>query len=170
MSEIPDPSLPGSNLPESNQPDPPSAVAFNEGFFLPQAKVEPVSSSEPDPGPSKAFTPSIPQVIPQKMMLTNIGLIPGKAIREHYGLVSGSVVRSKHMVADLLADLKNLVGGELEAYTKLLEESREMAVERMKKQAEGFGANAIINVRFSTSSITHGAAEIFAYGTAVFVE
>ncbi|MBI4191333.1 MAG: YbjQ family protein [Betaproteobacteria bacterium] len=104
------------------------------------------------------------------MLITNIEVIPGRKIVKHLGLVQGSTVRAKHVGKDILAGLKNIVGGELKSYTELLNESREQAVERMVKQAEAIGANAILNVRFSTSSITQGAAELFAYGTAVVLE
>nr|WP_202983600.1 YbjQ family protein [Ferrimonas lipolytica] len=105
-----------------------------------------------------------------KITLTNIETIPGKTIVSHLGLVQGNTVRAKHVGRDFMAGLKNLVGGELVGYTELLQESREQAVERMTEQAIAIGANAVINVRFSTSSVTSGAAELFAYGTAVVVE
>ena len=79
-------------------------------------------------------------------------------------------MRAKHVGKDLFAGLKNIIGGELKAYTELLQESREEATERMVKQAEAAGANAVLNIRFATSSITQGAAEILAYGTAVTLE
>ena len=101
------------------------------------------------------------------MIITNIESVPGYKIAGHFGLVSGSTVRAKNAGKDLLAGLKNFVGGELKGYTELLEESRNEAVARMRTQAENLGADAIINVRFSTSSITSGAAEVYAYGTAV---
>ncbi len=104
------------------------------------------------------------------MIISNMEMIPGIRIKEHLGLVQGSTVRTKHVGRDLMAGLKNIFGGELMGYTELLQESREEAVNRMKLQAESIGANAILNVRFSTSSITQGAAELFAYGTAVIVE
>jgi uncharacterized protein YbjQ (UPF0145 family) len=104
------------------------------------------------------------------MLLSNIEQIPGKRIVEHYGIVSGSTVRAKNVGRDLAASLKNIVGGELKGYTQLLGESRAQAVERMKTQAAELGANAVVNIRFSTSSITQGASELFAYGTAVKVE
>ena len=104
------------------------------------------------------------------MILSNTETIPGRKIVAFYGLVSGSTVRAKHAGRDLMAGLRNLVGGELRGYTELLSQSREEAIERMQAQAESMGANAIVNVRFSTSSIAQGAAEIFAYGTAVSVE
>jgi uncharacterized protein YbjQ (UPF0145 family) len=104
------------------------------------------------------------------MILTNIEQVPGKTIVEHFGLVSGSTVRAKHVGRDIMASLKNIVGGELKGYTELLQESRQEAVARMSAQAQQLGANAVVNVRFSTSSITQGAAELYAYGTAVRVE
>ncbi|GMR07358.1 MAG: YbjQ family protein [Gammaproteobacteria bacterium] len=104
------------------------------------------------------------------MMITNIELIPGKRISKHLGLVQGSSVRAKHVGRDIMAGLKNIFGGELKGYTELLQESREEAVSRMIEQAEAVGANAVLNVRFSTSSIAAGAAELFAYGTAVTLE
>lgn len=104
------------------------------------------------------------------MIVSNMEIIPGKYIKEHLGLVQGSTVRTKHVGRDILASLKNIFGGELRGYTELLHESREEAINRMKQQAEAIGANAVLNVRFSTSSVTQGAAELFAYGTAVIME
>jgi uncharacterized protein YbjQ (UPF0145 family) len=104
------------------------------------------------------------------MLLSTLEIVPGKRVTKHLGLVQGSTVRAKHVGKDLFASLKNIVGGELKAYTELLQESREEAVERMVKQAQSIGANAVLNVRFATSSITQGAAELFAYGTAVVLE
>jgi uncharacterized protein YbjQ (UPF0145 family) len=104
------------------------------------------------------------------MILTNIETVPGRRIVEHFGLVAGSTVRAKHIGRDLMAGLKNLVGGELEGYTELLGDSRLQATERMIAQARELGANAVVNVRYSTSSIAQGAAEIYVYGTAVRVE
>ena len=101
------------------------------------------------------------------MILTNIELVPGKNIVEHYGLVQGSTIRAKHAGRDIAANIKNLFGGELKGYTELLQESRQEALNRMVAQAKHMGADAIINIRFSTSSITAGAAEILCYGTAV---
>lgn len=103
------------------------------------------------------------------MIITNIESVPGKTISASHGVVSGSTVRAKHVGRDIMAGLKNIVGGELKGYTELLEESRNHAIERMKAQAKQMGANAIINVRFSTSSVAAGAAEIYVYGTAVTV-
>jgi uncharacterized protein YbjQ (UPF0145 family) len=104
------------------------------------------------------------------VILTNIETIPGKKIVEHFGLVCGSTVRAKNAFKDFGAGLKNMVGGELKSYTKLLEESRIEAVARMTKQAEQLGANAVVNVRFSTSNIAEGASELYVYGTGVKVE
>ncbi len=101
------------------------------------------------------------------MLLTNLESIPNRRVVEHYGLVTGSSIRAKHVGRDFMAGLKNIVGGELRGYTELINESRQQAIERMTQQAESLGANAIINVRFSTSAIMAGAAELFAYGTAV---
>ena len=103
------------------------------------------------------------------MLMTNIETIPGKTIMSCHGVVSGSTVRAKHVGRDIMASLKNIVGGELRGYTELLEESRGAAIERMQAQATQMGANAIVNVRFSTSSVAAGAAEIYVYGTAVTV-
>lgn len=102
--------------------------------------------------------------------ISNTETIPGRRIIEFYGVVSGSTVRAKHLGKDILAGLKNLVGGELKSYTELLNEARQEALERMIAEARSMGANAVVNVRFSTSSISQGAAELFAYGTAVRVE
>ncbi len=104
------------------------------------------------------------------MLITNVETIPGKKIVKLFGLVSGSTVRAKHVGRDIMAGFKNVFGGELKGYTELLAESREQSIERMINQAEGLGANAIVNVRFSTSSIAAGAAELYVYGTAVTVQ
>ena len=104
------------------------------------------------------------------MMLTNMESVPGKTIVEHFGLVSGSTVRAKHVGKDILAGLKNIVGGELKGYTELLQESRLQSTNRMIKQAQQLGANAIVNVRYATSSVAQGAAELYVYGTAVRIK
>jgi len=104
------------------------------------------------------------------MLITNIEYLPGKEISAHYGVVSGSSVRAKHVGRDIAASLKNIFGGELKGYTELLSESRDEAMKRMVAQAESLGANAILNVRFSTSSVAAGAAELYVYGTAVKAE
>ncbi len=101
------------------------------------------------------------------MIITNLETVPGKTIIEHYGLVSGSTVRAKHIGKDILAGFKNIVGGELTSYTELLSEARNESMDRMTQQAQELGANAIVNVRFSTSSVAQGAAELYTYGTAV---
>ena len=103
------------------------------------------------------------------MFMTNIETVPGMTITTSHGVVSGSTVRAKHVGRDIMAGLKNIVGGELRGYTELLNESRDQAIERMKAQAQQMGANAIVNVRFATSSVAAGAAEIYVYGTAVTV-
>lgn len=104
------------------------------------------------------------------MLVSTIETIPGRTIVEFYGMVSGSTVRAKHLGRDIAAGFKNIVGGELKGYTELLQESRMEAIDRMLSEARALGANAVVNVRFSTSSIAQGAAELFAYGTAVRVE
>lgn len=104
------------------------------------------------------------------MIVTNIETVPGRTIVEHYGLVTGSTIRARNVFIDILCYLKNLVGGELKGYSALLRDSQRQAVERMVAQAEQMGANAVVNVRFSTSSVTSGAAEIYAYGSAVRVQ
>ncbi len=103
------------------------------------------------------------------MLITNIETIPGRQMTQHFGLVCGSTVKSKHFGSDMMAGLKNIVGGELGGYTDLLNDARNTAMERMAEQARSLGANAIVNVRFSTSSVAAGAAEIYVYGTAVLV-
>lgn len=104
------------------------------------------------------------------VILTNTETVPGKRVVEAYGVVTGSTVRAKHIGRDIMAGLKNLVGGELKGYTELLGDARQEAVARMIQEAASMGANAVVNVRFATSSVAQGAAELFAYGTAVRVE
>jgi len=104
------------------------------------------------------------------MILTNIETVPGKRIVEHFGLVQGSTIRAKHVGRDIMASLKNIIGGELKGYTELMKESRQEATDRMVEEARQLGANAVVNVRYATSSVAQGAAELFAYGTAVRVE
>lgn len=106
----------------------------------------------------------------QGVTLSNMESIPGRRIVEFYGVVTGNTVRAKHIGRDIMAGLKNVVGGELKGYTELLQDSRSEATERMVAQAKSMGANAIVNVRFATSSIAQGASELFAYGTAVRVD
>ena len=104
------------------------------------------------------------------MIVLNTEFVPGKRIVELKGLVQGNTVRAKHVGRDIAASFKNIFGGELQGYTELLVESRREALGRMLAQAQQLGANAVVNVRFATSSITAGAAELYAYGTAVVVE
>ncbi len=104
------------------------------------------------------------------MLLATTDIIPGKTITSCLGLVRGNTIRARHVGKDILALLRNLVGGEITEYTKLLAESREQALDRMMAEAEKLGANAIVGVRFSTSEVATHAAEIIAYGTAVVVE
>lgn len=103
------------------------------------------------------------------MIVVNTETIPGYEILEVKGLVQGNTIRAKHLGRDITASLKNLVGGELTQYTELLTESRRQAVDRMIQQAQELGANGVVNVRFTTSSIAAGAAELYAYGTAVTI-
>lgn len=104
------------------------------------------------------------------MLIVNTNEIPGKEVKEVIGLVRGSTIQSKHVGKDLLAGLKTLVGGEITEYTEMLEKARQIALGRMVKDAENKGANAILNVRFATSAIMQGAAELMVYGTAVTIE
>ena len=104
------------------------------------------------------------------MILSNLESVPGMTISTHLGIVQGSTVRAKHIGRDIAASLKNLVGGELKGYSELLVDSREEAIRRMVRQAEAKGANAVLNVRFTTSMVAAGASEILAYGSAVVVE
>ena len=101
------------------------------------------------------------------VQLSNLEHLPNYQITERLDVVYGSTVRSKHVGKDLFAGLKNIVGGELTAYTELLEESRQEAIDRMVIKAEALGADAVVGLRFSTSSIAQGASELFVYGTAV---
>ena len=104
------------------------------------------------------------------MIVVNTETIPGYTIREVKGLVQGNTIRAKHVGRDIAASFKNILGGELKGYTELLTEARRQAMERMIAQADQLGANAVVNVRFTTSAVTQGAAELYAYGTAVVVE
>ena len=103
------------------------------------------------------------------MIVVNTEHVPGYDVVELKGLVQGNTIRAKHLGRDIGASLKNLVGGELTGYTELLTESRREAMQRMMQQAQQLGANAILNVRFTTSSVAAGAAELYSYGTAVVV-
>jgi len=165
------------------------AEKYNRAFEEAGAEciIEPVGEvTQPPPGPKLAAAngpqkpPSLPIGAPHatfqksfhggNMIITNIETIPGRTISEHFGLVSGSTIRAKHVGRDIMASLKNLVGGELKGYTQLLQESRQQAMDRMIAQAKQLGANAIVNVRFSTSSVAQGSAELYAYGTAVKIQ
>ena len=101
------------------------------------------------------------------MIISNIEVVPNKEVAEILGVVRGSTVRARNIGRDIFASLKNIVGGEVSEYTKLMADSREEALYRMQKDAERLGADAVINVRFTTSAIMQGMAEILAYGTAV---
>ena len=104
------------------------------------------------------------------MILTVSSEIPGKMITKSFGLVFGNTIRARHIGNDIMASLKNVVGGEINEYTKLMAEAREQALDRMAENAERMGANAVTDIHFSTSMIMNGAAELLAYGTAVFIE
>ncbi len=104
------------------------------------------------------------------MILVTTEEIPGKTIIKTLGLVRGNTIRARHVGRDISAALKNLVGGEIRDYTKMMAESREQSIDRMVEEAESLGANAIVGVRFTTSMIMQSASEILAFGTAVVVE
>ena len=104
------------------------------------------------------------------MQLVNTPTFPGKEITEVHGIARGSTVRARNFGSDLFAGLKNIVGGEISEYTKLQADSREQALQRMKDDAARMGANAIANVRLTTSMVMQGCSEILAYGTAVTVK
>ena len=104
------------------------------------------------------------------MMVVTTETITGKRIVETLGVVRGNTIRARHVGRDILAFFKNLVGGEIDDYTKMIAESREQALDRMIANAEQLGANAVVGMRFMTCSMMQGAAELLAYGTAVIVE
>lgn len=104
------------------------------------------------------------------MIVTTTAEIHGKRIVKTLGIVRGNTIRARNVGRDIVAGLRNLVGGEISEYTKLLAEAREQALDRMVEEAETLGANAVVEVRFSTSEVMRGAAELLAYGTAVVVE
>lgn len=104
------------------------------------------------------------------MILVTTDFVQGKEIKKTLGLVRGNTIRARHIGRDIKAGLKGIVGGEIKDYTKMMAESREQALDRMVEEAEQLGANAIINVRFTTSMIMQSAAEILAFGTGVIVE
>ena len=101
------------------------------------------------------------------MIITNTEFVTGKEIKEMLGLVKGNTIQAKSIGKDFKAGLRHIAGGEIKEYTEMLAESREVALKRMRDKAERLGADAVINVRFMTSAIMGGAAEILAYGTAV---
>ncbi len=101
------------------------------------------------------------------MIITTTDYVPGREIAEVLDIARGSTVRARNIGRDIVAGLKNIVGGEIEEYTRLMADAREQAIERMAADAEVLGADAVVNVRFTTSSVMHGASEILAYGTAV---
>ncbi|MEW6455594.1 MAG: YbjQ family protein [Acidobacteriota bacterium] len=104
------------------------------------------------------------------MIITTADAIPGKRIVKVLGLVKGNTVRARHIGRDMMALFRNIIGGEITEYTKLLAESREQSIDRMTEKAEELGANAIVGFRFITSYLMGGAAELLAYGTAVVTE
>jgi uncharacterized protein YbjQ (UPF0145 family) len=104
------------------------------------------------------------------MIIVTTEEISGKTVKEHLGLVRGNTIRARHLGHDIMALLRNVVGGEIRDYTKMMAEAREQAIDRMVQEAESKGANAILAARFSTSEMMHGAAEIIVYGTAAIVE
>jgi len=104
------------------------------------------------------------------MLLSTTSSIEGKKTVKHLGLVKGNTIRARHVGRDIMAGLRHIVGGEITDYTKMMGESREQAIDRMIEDAQRLGANAVVQVRFATSMLMGGAAEILAYGTAVVVE
>lgn len=104
------------------------------------------------------------------MLLLNIDYIPGREISVALGIAKGSVVMSKHLGKDFMAGMKTIVGGEIESYTEMLDSARKVAMKRMVDDAESMGADAVINIRYTSSSVMQGAAEVTAYGTAVRVK
>ncbi len=103
------------------------------------------------------------------MQLSTTDIICGKKITKHLGLVRGNTIRARHIGRDIMAGLRNIVGGEVGEYTKLMAESREQAIDRMVEEARKLNANAIVGIRFSTTEVMGRAAEILVYGTAVVV-
>ncbi len=104
------------------------------------------------------------------MIIVTTDEVPGHRVTKVFGLVQGSSVRARHLGKDILAFFKNLTGGEIHEYTKLLAESREQCLDRMREEATKFGANAIVAARFSSTDISDGASELLVYGTAVIIE
>ncbi|MHC4187986.1 MAG: YbjQ family protein [Planctomycetota bacterium] len=104
------------------------------------------------------------------MLISTTEQIEGKKIVRHLGLVKGNTIRARHIGRDIMAGLRNIVGGEISDYTKMMAESREQAIDRMVEDAQNLGANAIVGMKFATSMVMQSASEILAYGTAVIVE
>ena len=104
------------------------------------------------------------------MIIVTSSSVPDKEIKKSFGVVRGNTVRARHLGKDIVAGFKTMVGGEIQEYTKLMAESREQSIDRMVEEAKALGANAIVDVRFSTSYIMSNVAEILVYGTAVYVE
>ncbi|MBI9107258.1 MAG: YbjQ family protein [Spirochaetales bacterium] len=105
-----------------------------------------------------------------KMILSTTETIPGRTVKKVLGLVRGNTIRARHMGHDIMAGFKNMVGGEIVDYTKMMAESREQAIDRLIEDAESIGANAVIGLKFTTTSMMQGAAEFLVYGTAVIIE
>lgn len=104
------------------------------------------------------------------MILVTIHKIPGKKIKKVLGLVRGNTIRARHIGRDIMAKIKNIVGGEITDYTKMMAESREQSLDRLMEDAESLGANAVIGLNFTTTSMMQGASELLVFGTAVIVE
>ncbi len=104
------------------------------------------------------------------MLIVTTDEIPGKRVVKVFGLVRGNTIRARHIGRDIMASLRNITGGEIVEYTKMIAESREQAIDRMTSEAEALGANAVVALRFTTASMMENAAELLAYGTAVIVE
>jgi uncharacterized protein YbjQ (UPF0145 family) len=104
------------------------------------------------------------------MIYVTSDTVPGMKIVKTLGMVRGNTIRARHIGKDILAVFKNIVGGEIEEYTKMLAESREQSIDRMLENAEALGADAVVTVRFTTSNVMQGASELLAYGTAVKLE
>lgn len=104
------------------------------------------------------------------MIVVNTETVPGRRVVEALGVVRGSTIRAKHIGRDIMAGLRNIVGGEVKEYTEMLTETRNESVHRMKEEARALGADAVVNLRFTTSQVMAGAAELLAYGTAVRLE
>jgi uncharacterized protein YbjQ (UPF0145 family) len=104
------------------------------------------------------------------MIVTTTDVVPGKRIKQVLGIARGSTIRARHLGKDITAAFKNITGGEITEYTKLMAESREQCLDRMRAEATGMGANAVVGVRFMTSSMMQNASELLAYGTAVICE